>query len=93
MALAVLITARYFRQGLKFNLGWWAFTFPLGVYALATLKLGATLQLGFFDLFGMGLVALLAVMWSIVPGRRLAGQFVRLAMHCSRRLCRWAQSP
>ncbi|KPB69596.1 TDT family transporter [Pseudomonas cannabina] len=73
MALAVLITARYFRQGLKFNLGWWAFTFPLGVYALATLKLGATLQLGFFDLFGMGLVALLAVMWSIVSVHTLAG--------------------
>ncbi|SDX72734.1 C4-dicarboxylate transporter/malic acid transport protein [Pseudomonas syringae] len=73
MALAVLITARYFRQGLTFNLGWWAFTFPPGVYALATLKLGATLQLGFFDLFGIGLVALLAVMWSIVSVHTLAG--------------------
>ncbi|MCF5616172.1 C4-dicarboxylate ABC transporter, partial [Pseudomonas syringae] len=73
MALAVLITARYFRQGLTFNLGWWAFTFPLGVYALATLKLGATLHLGFFDVFGVGLVALLAVMWSIVAVHTVAG--------------------
>ncbi|RMR60498.1 C4-dicarboxylate transporter/malic acid transport protein [Pseudomonas syringae pv. actinidiae] len=75
MALAVLITARYFKQGIEFNLGWWAFTFPLGVYALATLKLGATLHLSFFDVFGTGLVALLALMWSVVSARTLAGAY------------------
>ncbi|MCF5715692.1 TDT family transporter [Pseudomonas tremae] len=75
MALAVLITARYFKQGLAFNLGWWAFTFPLGVYALATLKLGATLHLGFFDVFGQGLVGLLAAMWLIVSAHTLAGAY------------------
>ncbi|RMP20784.1 C4-dicarboxylate transporter/malic acid transport protein, partial [Pseudomonas syringae pv. delphinii] len=75
MALAGLITLRYFKQGLAFNLGWWAFTFPLGVYALATLKLGATLNLSFFDVFGVGLVAMLAVMWSIVAVHTLAGAY------------------
>src|SRR3546814_17645767 len=38
MLMALLITARYLRTGIPFNLGWWGFTFPLGVYALATLK-------------------------------------------------------
>ncbi|KPX81681.1 C4-dicarboxylate transporter/malic acid transport protein [Pseudomonas amygdali pv. mellea] len=75
MALAVLITARYFKQGIEFNLGWWAFTFPLGVYALATLKLGATLHLSFFEVFGTGLVTLLALMWSVVSARTLAGAY------------------
>ncbi|WP_057418938.1 TDT family transporter [Pseudomonas syringae group genomosp. 3] len=75
MALAGLITLRYFKQGLAFNLGWWAFTFPLGVYALATLKLGATLNLSFFDVFGVGLVAMLAVMWSIVAVHTLGGAY------------------
>ncbi|KPX47302.1 C4-dicarboxylate transporter/malic acid transport protein [Pseudomonas syringae pv. helianthi] len=75
MALAVLITARYFKQGIEFNLGWWAFTFPLGVYALATLKLGAALHLGFFDAFGAGLVALLTLMWLMVSTRTLAGAY------------------
>ncbi|MQQ36298.1 C4-dicarboxylate ABC transporter [Pseudomonas sp. SZ57] len=75
MALAVLITARYMKQGIGFNLGWWAFTFPLGVYAVATLKLGATLHLGFFDVFGTWLVALLALMWSVVSVRTLAGAY------------------
>jgi C4-dicarboxylate transporter/malic acid transport protein len=29
--LAMLKTARYFRRGMPFNLGWWGFIFPLGV--------------------------------------------------------------
>lgn len=33
MVMALLITARYLRTGVPFNLGWWGFTFPLGVYA------------------------------------------------------------
>ena len=32
-AMAVLITGRYARDGLPFNLGWWGYTFPLGVFA------------------------------------------------------------
>jgi tellurite resistance protein TehA-like permease len=47
MLMAVLITLRYLRAGIPFNLGWWGFTFPLGVYSLATLKLASTLHLSF----------------------------------------------
>lgn len=64
--LAAFITARYFRDRVPFNLGWWGYTFPLGVYALATLKLGHTLHLGVFGVIGAGLVALLAIMWALV---------------------------
>lgn len=32
LVLAVLITLRYMREGLPFNMGWWAFTFPNGVF-------------------------------------------------------------
>jgi hypothetical protein len=39
LLLAVLKSARYFRHGIPFNLGWWGFIFPLGVYSLATLAL------------------------------------------------------
>ena len=31
---------------------WPGYTFPLGVYAVATFKLGATLHLGFFEVVG-----------------------------------------
>lgn len=73
MLMALLITARYLRNGIPFNLGWWGFTFPLGVYSLATLKLASTLNLGFFSVVGCVLVSLLAVMWLIVGKRTVQG--------------------
>ncbi|PYY69718.1 C4-dicarboxylate ABC transporter [Pseudomonas jessenii] len=73
MLMALLITGRYLRAGIPFNLGWWGFTFPLGVYSLATLKLASTLSLTFFSVFGCVLVALLAVMWLIVGKRTVLG--------------------
>lgn len=73
MLIAVLITARYLRAGIPFNLGWWGFTFPLGVYSLATLKLASTLHLTFFSVFGCVLVTILAVMWLIVGTRTVHG--------------------
>ncbi|MDI3273152.1 TDT family transporter [Pseudomonas sp. AL03] len=73
MLIAMLITLRYLRVGIPFNLGWWGFTFPLGVYSLATLKLASTLNLTFFSVFGCVLVVLLAVMWLIVAKRTVQG--------------------
>jgi C4-dicarboxylate transporter/malic acid transport protein len=73
MLIAVLITVRYLRVGIPFNLGWWGFTFPLGVYSLATLKLASTLSLTFFSALGCVLVVLLAVMWLIVAKRTMQG--------------------
>ncbi len=73
MLMALLITVRYLRDGIPFNLGWWGFTFPLGVYSLATLKLASTLNLTFFSVFGTALVLLLAVMWLIVGKRTVQG--------------------
>ncbi|APO95125.1 TDT family transporter [Xanthomonas vesicatoria] len=75
LLLSVLITARYFRAEVPFNLGWWGFTFPLGVYALATLKLGALLQLMFFSTLGVALVAVLGVVWAVVATKTLAGAY------------------
>lgn len=75
MLLATLITARYSKAGIPFNLGWWAFTFPLGVYAVATLKLGAMLQLMFFDVLGVVFVAMLAAMWMVVAAKTAAGAY------------------
>lgn len=75
LLMAVLITARYLRDGITFNLGWWGFTFPLGVFALTTLKLGAALDLAFFAVFGSLLVAGLAALWLVIMKRTLAGAY------------------
>ncbi|MEG8058735.1 TDT family transporter [Sphingomonas sp. 22L2VL55-3] len=85
LALATLITIRYWRAGIPFNLGWWGYTFPLGVYTVATFKLGTTLQLGFFGIVGTVLTIALAAMWLLVGAktvsRRLARKPVRVALH------------
>ena len=75
MAMATLITVRYFKAGVPFNLGWWGFTFPIGVYTLTTLKLGAILHSIFFNVFGGCLVLVLAVLWLIVVSRTIAGAY------------------
>jgi C4-dicarboxylate transporter/malic acid transport protein len=73
LLIASLITMRYLREGIPFNLGWWGYTFPLGVFAVATLKLGAILDLGFFAICGTFLTLALAALWGIVATRTVQG--------------------
>lgn len=75
MLMAAFITLRYLRAGIPFNLGWWGFTFPLGVYSLATLKLASALNLAFFSVMGCMLVMVLAIMWLIVAKRTVQGAY------------------
>lgn len=73
MLLAILITIRHFRAGIPFNLGWWGYTFPLGVYTVATFKLGVLLGLSAFSILGTFLFAVLAIMWAYVATLTLYG--------------------
>ncbi|WP_227307353.1 TDT family transporter [Acidisoma cellulosilyticum] len=76
--LAVLTTLRYLqREGMPFNLGWWGFTFPLGVYSVATLALAHQTGLALFSVIGTGLVLLLAVLWTMIAVRTAIGAFQR----------------
>jgi C4-dicarboxylate transporter/malic acid transport protein len=73
LAIATLVTLRYFRSHVPFNLGWWGYTFPLGVYAVATLTLAEKLPFAPFYWFGATLVGCLAAIWALVASRTLAG--------------------
>jgi C4-dicarboxylate transporter/malic acid transport protein len=75
LALAVLITLRHIREGLPFNMGWWAFTFPIGVFSVATLTLARMTGAGLFEVFGACFAVLLAAFWLIVTGRTLHGVY------------------
>jgi C4-dicarboxylate transporter/malic acid transport protein len=73
LLLAMLKTARYVREGMPFNLGWWGFTFPLGVYSLATLALAHATHFVFFAVAGGLLIVCLAAFWVIVATRTVHG--------------------
>ncbi|ACB96080.1 TDT family transporter [Beijerinckia indica] len=73
LLLAMLKTAHYLREGMPFNMGWWGFTFPLGVYSLATLNLARTTHLALFSLCGGAFVIMLALFWIIVAARTARG--------------------
>ncbi|OZA55732.1 MAG: C4-dicarboxylate ABC transporter, partial [Sphingomonadales bacterium 39-62-4] len=61
------------RAGIPFNLGWWGYTFPLGVFTVATFRLGTTLNLAFFGIVGTALTLALALMWIVVAAKTLIG--------------------
>lgn len=73
LGMALAMTARYLRNGLPFNLGWWAYTFPIGVYALATLRLATVIPVPAIGIFGNTLVVGLVVIWVVVGMRTLRG--------------------
>ena len=77
IGVAMLMTARYVSEGMPFNLGWWAFTFPLGVYSIASLALARQTDLCFLTAIGTALVACLAVAWTVVAARTLHGVWYR----------------
>ena len=71
--IALLTTGRAIQNGMPFNLGWWGFTFPIGVYSIATLVLARITHIALFSLVGGMLIVVLACLWLLVSGRTLLG--------------------
>jgi len=68
LIIAVSIIVMKMRH-LPFNMGWWAFTFPLGVYTSATISLGKVFELKFFNVYATFCVVALFLLWLIVAIR------------------------
>lgn len=58
---------------LTFNLGWWGFTFPLGVFCTATTQLGKELDSGAFKVIGTVLSLVEVALWLYIAVRTLIG--------------------
>jgi C4-dicarboxylate transporter/malic acid transport protein len=71
--MAIIMTIHHARTSLPFNMGWWAFTFPLGVYTAATFALGRELQAPQFTTLAAAFVVLLAAFWVTVTARTAHG--------------------
>ena len=69
MGQSIFITLYYLVAGrLRFNLGWWGLTFPLGVFAGGTDLLERTLGTGIFLWSAWMFFGMLAVFWVVVAG-------------------------
>ncbi len=75
LVMAILLTFRYMKEDLPFNMGWWGFTFPLGVYTAATIILYRTTDLELFRVAGAVFVAMLAMFWTVVTTKTLHGMW------------------
>ena len=51
--LAFAMATIYKCKPFPFNMGWWGFTFPLGVYAVSTMTFGVEMPSQFFKIFGI----------------------------------------
>lgn len=50
----------------QFNMGWWGFTFPLGVYSISTITLGEEMPSAFFKMVGTILSVAVILLWIVV---------------------------
>lgn len=74
-AIAILITLSHLKQSLPFNLGWWALTFPLGVFTLAIFNLAKQLQLNVVHGIGLVLASILVIFWLLVIVKTIVGMY------------------
>ncbi len=67
LVAAAILLVRYLSYGpLPYSVGWWALTFPLGAYTVATLALAQAWGLSWLNWAGAGLFVLLGVFWVVV---------------------------
>ncbi len=68
-----MITLKHFKDGLPFSMGWWAFTFPVGVFTASTFELYNLLNYEIFKILGFIFTIQLLTFWIIVFFKTLPG--------------------
>jgi C4-dicarboxylate transporter/malic acid transport protein len=81
LASAALFMWRYRHEGLPFNLGWWGFTFPIGVYTLATFNLARVTGFHGFAHIGVVFAVVLDLLWAVVLTRTIRGLMFERLFH------------
>lgn len=56
----------YHSKRFPFNMGWWGFTFPLGVYATSTISMSQSLPSGFFKVVATIFALSVVGLWMVV---------------------------
>ncbi|KAK4555498.1 Plasma membrane sulfite pump involved in sulfite metabolism [Recurvomyces mirabilis] len=63
---ALALAAIYKSRPFPFNMGWWGFTFPLGVYSVSTIQIGIALPSRFFRILGTIFGTAVVALWCII---------------------------
>jgi tellurite resistance protein TehA-like permease len=69
------VVMRHAAGTLKFNMGWWGFVFPLGVFASATIILASELRSTFMACLAMLFIIALAIILLVVSYSTVAGAY------------------
>lgn len=64
------------RSRFPFNLGWWGFTFPLGVYTVATIQISKELPSLFFKIIGTILSVTVTLLWIVVAAGTIRAMYL-----------------
>jgi tellurite resistance protein TehA-like permease len=70
-ALAVITV--YYTKRFEFNLGWWACTFPVALFASVSIKIGEVVPSKFFRVVGAILVVFVVLLWMTVSVMTVRG--------------------
>ncbi|MDR3505088.1 MAG: TDT family transporter [Acidocella sp.] len=75
LVLAAAMTLTLLPRRLPFNMGWWGFTFPFGVFILATNALATQTGLAAFAIAAQALTIIFTGLWLMVAALTLAGAY------------------
>ncbi|KAJ9664158.1 Plasma membrane sulfite pump involved in sulfite metabolism [Neophaeococcomyces mojaviensis] len=67
------LAAIYSCGSFPFNMGWWGFTFPLGVMAASTIQLGVEFPSLFFRVLGTAFAVMVIILWIVVFAGTIKG--------------------
>lgn len=70
---AFALAAIYKSRPFPFNMGWWGFTFPLGVYSVSTILIGEELPSRFFRVLGTIFGTAVIVLWVVIAAGTARG--------------------
>ncbi len=78
---ALALASIYMARPLPFNMGWWGFTFPLGVYSFSTMFIGTELPSLFFRVLGTIFGTAVILLWIFIAIRTAMGAWSGQLFH------------
>lgn len=71
----IFAVASITRSKFPFNMGWWGFTFPLGVFTMSTITIGQELPSAFFRTLGTVFAVSVMLLWGVVTAGTVKNLF------------------